>query len=75
MNFTEHSYELFTHYEELSDGCGGAVSGGKFTIRNNSKRFPVKYVINEIDRIYTLVGGCRESDWDVEVEELDYKEI
>ena len=31
--------------------------------------------MDEIDRIYTLVGGCRESDYDIEVEEFDYREI
>ena len=31
--------------------------------------------MDEIDRIYTLVGSCRESDYDIEVEELDHREI
>ena len=54
----------------------------KFTkASNNKKQFKkiaseqIKLVMNEIDRTYMLVAGCRESDWDIEVEELDYKEI
>ena len=31
--------------------------------------------MDDIDRIYTLVRCCRESDYDIEVEELDHREI
>ena len=54
----------------------------KFTkVSNNKKQFKkiaseqIKISMDEIDRIYTLVGSCRESDYDIEVEELDYREI
>ena len=53
----------------------------KFTkVSNNKKQFKkiaseqIKISMDEIDRIYTLVRSCRESDYDIEVEELNHRE-
>ena len=62
--------ETIEDFEEIYDKIAKAS--------NNKKQFKkiaseqIMLVLDEIYRIYSLVSGCRESDHDIEIEELDY---